>query len=815
MSTGLDFLPFSRLPGVTVPPRVRTLAEGCWQLLWKGFDAGLDRTLRDFDDLLFKHAEKARNNEQQMLLLEAMRELKARRTDLFHDAHLRAQNTLLGLVDRRLLQAMEPTHQPGPLSLIDNTELEETLAASEVGARAELRNSQLLQPIAIRLAVIGGGEPYSSELLPAGPTRVVDWLAHPLHSIKLAPKIKVGLLRQFEQSFLQPAYTGLLEALNRYLVEAKVLPHLQQLSLMRRGPAGAPSAVDPVAAEKSVAAPVPLAAKPAAPAESPVGVGRAAAAPTPVPPAEAAGATPADGTPSDAELFATLRELLSGRRGGSARPAGAASVPLASPQDVQGVLSVLQRQPVAPIMVNGRWTSRKAQHIKQDIQAQLRALAAPDQAPPQLSEEDNDTIDLVGMLFDHLSEDLKPGSGSGTLLAKLQVPILKVALNDKSFFARRQHPARQLLNSMAESAQLWLDDDDADPALFGKMQLVVDRVLTEFDQDPKVFEGLLNELGQHLSGAQRKAEVAEKRHVEAARGREKLELARDHASQAIRSRLEGIEVPALLRQLLEGAWCDVLALTELRDGEGSQSYLDRLQVADVLIAIWNGARSTDAERWYRELQGALESGLQMVGFHGEEVDRTLGGLEALLPVSLAAPLEGTEPASEPLPAPAEAEEAARLLENKQRQLEAVAHGGLRPSSRDTILSGLRKTEKLELTAKEQGMLERIRQIPFGTWFVFVINQQGDTARRKLSWYSPVTGRCLFVTARGARSEERTMEQLARDLVRGNVRLHEERNESLVDRTWKKIVGKLRDWTRGEQTLSEALAAQGAATRGPA
>ncbi|MCU0755006.1 MAG: DUF1631 domain-containing protein [Xanthomonadales bacterium] len=795
MSTGLDFLPFSRLPGVTVPPRVRTLAEGCWQLLWKGFDAGLDRTLRDFDDLLFKHAEKARNNEQQLLLLESMRELKARRTDLFHDAHLRAQSTLLGLADRRLLQAMEPVQQQGPLSLIDNTELEETLAASEVAARAELRNSQLLQPLAIRLAVIGGGEPYSSELLPVGPARVVDWLAHPMHALKLPPKIKVGLLRQFEQSFLHPNYTGLLEALNRYLIDAKVLPYLQHLALMRRSTLALSEPTDTTAP----AADVPK-ATPAAPRS---------AAPTASPPAGSTAAD-VDDAPTDAELFATLRELLSGRRGTPAsRSAGTG--PVASLQDVQGVLSVLQSQPVAPIMVNGRWTSRKAQHIKQDIQAQLRALSAPGQAPPTLSEEDSDTIDLVGMLFDHLGEDLKPGSGSGTLLAKLQVPILKVALNDKAFFARRQHPARQLLNSLAESAQLWLDDGDADPALFGKMQLVVDRVLTEFDQDLRVFENLLGELGQHLSSAQRKAEVAEKRHVEAARGREKLELAREHAVQAIRSRLEGIEVPALLKQLLEGAWCDALALGELRDGEGSQSYLDRLQVADVLIAIWNGANADDATRWYRELQSTLESGLQMVGFHGAEITRTLDGLEALLPVSLAAPLD---PESAPqLTPPSEAEAAVRLLESKQRQLESVAHGGLRPAARDTILSGLRKTEKLELNAKEQMMLERIRQIPFGTWFDFVTNQQGDTVRRKLSWYSPVTGRCLFVTARGARSEERTMEQLARDLVRGNARLHEDRQEGVVDRTWKKIVGKLRDWTRGGLALSEPPAIRDFEPRG--
>ncbi len=800
MSTGLDFLPFSRLAGVTVTPRVRNLIEGCWQLLWKSYEAGLDRTLREFDDSLFKHAEKARSNELQHLLLEASRELKRKRPDLFHDSRQRAQNTLLGLADRRLLHALEPASPQGPLSLIDNTELEETLAASEVAARAELRNSQLLQPIGIRLAVIGGGEPYSGELLPVGPTRIVDWLAHPLHAVELPAKVKVALLRQFEQSYLQPTYTELLNALNQFLIDARVLPHLQKMALLRRSPLAIAEAGSPTPAVPTPANPSPAPVAVPASTRQPGPVAAAQAIPPPPGPAES------EGSIADAELFTTLRELLAGRRG-SGTPRNDGAIP-ASTQDVQGVLSVLQNQPVAPIMVNGRWTTRKAQHIKQDIQAQLRALAPAGQTPPTLSEEDSDTIDLVGMLFDHLSEDLKPGSGSGTLLAKLQVPILKVALNDKSFFARRQHPARQLLNAMTESAQLWLDDDEADPALFGKMQLVVDRVLSEFDQDLKVFENLLGELGQHLGAAQRKAEVAEKRHVEAARGREKLELAREHAMQAIRGRLEGIEVPALLKQLLEGAWCDVLALGELRDGQESQSYLDRLHVADVLIAIWNGSNADDAQRWYRELQGTLESGLQMVGFHSGEIDRTLEGLEALLPVSLAAPLE-TDVPSVP---PSEAEEAARLLESKQRQLEAVAQGGLRPA-RDTILSGLRKAEKLELNAKEQMMLERIRQIPFGTWFDFVINQQGDTTRRKLSWYSPVTGRCLFVTARGARSEERTMEQLARDLVRGNVRLHEEKHEGVVDRTWKKIIGKLRDWTQGERTLSETLSGQGAELRG--
>ena len=75
----------------------------------------------------------------------------------------------------------------------------------------------------------------------------------------------------------------------------------------------------------------------------------------------------------------------------------------------------------------------------------------------------------------------------------------------------------------------------------------------------------------------------------------------------------------------------------------------------------------------------------------------------------------------------------------------------------------------------------------------MLNQQGDTVRRKLSWFSTLTGRCLFVNQRGARTEERSMQQLARDLVRKQVRIVSEERESLIDRAWHAIVGTLRNF----------------------
>src|SRR5690606_30893245 len=60
------------------------------------------------------------------------------------------------------------------------------------------------------------------------------------------------------------------------------------------------------------------------------------------------------------------------------------------------------------------------------------------------------------------------------------------------------------------------------------------------------------------------------------------------------------------------------------------------------------------------------------------------------------------------------------------------------------------------TAAEETCYQQARTLPFGTWFEFVINQQGELRRQRLSWYSPVTDHTLF------RSEEHTSELQSRE-----------------------------------------------------
>ena len=67
------------------------------------------------------------------------------------------------------------------------------------------------------------------------------------------------------------------------------------------------------------------------------------------------------------------------------------------------------------------------------------------------------------------------GSPARQLLDELQVPVVRAALSDPSFFVRDQHPARELLNAVAESGATWLGDEDTDPALAGGGVVAVGR----------------------------------------------------------------------------------------------------------------------------------------------------------------------------------------------------------------------------------------------------------------------------------------------------------------------------------------------------
>jgi hypothetical protein len=97
----------------------------------------------------------------------------------------------------------------------------------------------------------------------------------------------------------------------------------------------------------------------------------------------------------------------------------------------------------------------------------------------------------------------------------------------------------------------------------------------------------------------------------------------------------------------------------------------------------------------------------------------------------------------------------------------------------------------EPSPRDRRIEKHLSELPFGSWFEFVDPTSGQIVRRKLAWYSTMSGRCLLVSRRGQRGEEMSLSELAHRIAIGHVCEVPAQRESLLDRAWRSLTGTLR------------------------
>jgi hypothetical protein len=95
-----------------------------------------------------------------------------------------------------------------------------------------------------------------------------------------------------------------------------------------------------------------------------------------------------------------------------------------------------------------------------------------------------------------------------------------------------------------------------------------------------------------------------------------------------------------------------------------------------------------------------------------------------------------------------------------------------------------------LGPQEARIHNRLRQLPFGSWFEVVDPATGVASRRKLAWFSPLSGNSLFVNRRGQRVAEMNLRELAAAIAGGRVREVVAPRDGLFDRAWRALTGSL-------------------------
>lgn len=712
---------------VALSPRAEREAQQGLSLCLTWLDMPLRESLRDFDRRLFSAAESSRNHLEQQACFES-RGIVERDGPAFRNrfaAHLSERFRRLGEVaETRPSLADQLTTG---LSLVDPEEQEIEDALSSMAARGEARSASSLFELGFRLAVLAGSAPLEGEALPAGPralTAALNAAVQPMplttaHRLLLFQAVDARVLAQTE------AFYG---ALNEHYRTRGILPGFRVYPNVRVTTSPAPE-------------------RRGKPGESGTSVAAAAY--------EATASTTHATAEGHIGVLESLRNLLTARVQ-NGRGAGFAPGRLASDDELQTALMALQGH-VSDVADAAQREIRSAQALRDELLTQLnrsRPLGSPQ---AELSPEQHDTVELTALLFQNLGQQIASGSPARGVLGGLQWPMLRAAVNDRGFFDQPEHPARQLLDTVSEAAHHWLDPAEGEPdaGLVDRLE----RLVVEASNAQVIDPTWRAEIEQQIALLARKAHVAERRQIEAMEGRDRLERARQRATEIMGARMvKGATPRGVLRILLERTWADVLALHILRGGENGEAFMHCLGVTDQLLG-----RRPIAD--VQKLRVEVERGLEHLGMHPSEAMQVAGGLFEP---------PGTQTDEDLTPT-----DVAVRLKQRPRLGEGTAHG-------ESVAPVL----PTPLDAAARDVYEGFATLRFGTWFEFA-QADGSQARRKLAWFSPATGRCLFVNQRGGRAEDIDLTRLARLIATGEAREWREQRLSLIDRAWQAIARNLR------------------------
>src|SRR5262245_3110256 len=363
-----------------------------------------------------------------------------------------------------------------------------------------------------------------------------------------------------------------------------------------------------------------------------------------------------------------------------------------------------------------------------DLLAVLQHLARTRRHPL-----DQLTGELIAVVFDYLLHNGDIAAAVKEQIARLQIVAFKAALLDRSFFARREHPLRELLTAIADAATDPEIDTDPDRRFVPGLRAVVDEVLAGFSEDLAVFVTARERVGTLVGELRHESEQAAAALAAAIAEQERLAEARARAATEIERRATAA-APEFVRKLLMDTWSGLLVEAAEHQRTGDDSWDARLRLIDELFWSLEPKSAADVPRltaMLPKLVAGLSAGMKAVGTPSELRQAFFDELMRAHAALLQATKTQRAVAPKPTPPPA----------SPPRQAAAI--------------------DVPELAGDAAPPLERGAIVEFA--------DVEPPVRARLCWVNPKRTVYLFM-ARGANSRQMSSDELAAALRKDEVRV---------------------------------------------
>ena len=231
---------------------------------------------------------------------------------------------------------------------------------------------------------------------------------------------------------------------------------------------------------------------------------------------------------------------------------------------------------------------------------------------------DHMVIDVVGSLFDQILSDSRVPPQMARQIARLQLPVLRVALIDASFFSSRRHPVRRFVNRIASLACAFDDFDDGPGKQFliRVSELVKEIVEGDFDQ-VDVYAAKLAAIESFISG-QTEGESKSNGAASLLEGKESELRIQQRYMLQLQQALQPVALQGYLRDFLAQVWSQALVSTARRDGHDALSTKRLRQVAvELVMSVQPKGSLPMRKRFLMQLPGLmkdLNEGLKLIGW---------------------------------------------------------------------------------------------------------------------------------------------------------------------------------------------------------
>ena len=749
-------------------------------------------------DLLMDRANKSDVREEQQVFLDARGTLKGDRPALMAEFERQLRRNINDRIVGKVAEKQDFSKvDASNLTLVETSSMDESVLTGNITRIVENLCHDELQVLNRGFGFLLGRPGLETDSNPLSPATIVDAFAEALKSVKTERKVKFQILKEMNQAPMGEIVV-IYSDLNKHLGKLNVVPAMQRPASVNRG-----SAVDRERARTEAAkARDAHAAATAAAAEVDVMAMfkkmYGSATPRAAPPQSSFDLAGAMGAAMGAALAAgELPQIQMPNAGGYSfapmppTPSGyVPGAPIISTQDLHEGLTRLQAGQtdfdIGGALVGFSGIPQGMHNVLRDLQESPLGQKA--------NQLESMTIEMVAMLFDFIFDTRDLPDGIKALLARLQIPVLKAAMLDGAFFAKKSHPSRLLVNALAQAGLGWSPVMGQEDPLYKKIGGIVHQILDNFSDDLAIFDEQRIELEQFLAEEEKAAEANIQSTAEEIDQRDRQQISQVVAKAEIEKRIEDYPVPNFLAVFLRQNWERTLTHVHMHDGEESEAWGSAVTTLEDLVWSVQPKKTPEDRRHLVALLPSLlkrlSAGMHSQGWPPEEREVFMSNLveahAASVKPSLASARSPTAAVAEAAKVQAEMAKAAgdeTLAAKAEALVEAMSEATPEPVEPEREII-------------DDDYLEIARSLERGMWIEFEADD-GQLAFAKLAWVSPLRGTYLFTNRQGQKALSMTADELAERFRNDRARLVEA--EPLIDRAFSSMM------TQMEQKFPEVAA----------